>query len=194
MKIGLLFVALSAGLTLGSGCEVVEVEEDAEESQRPPQAADELAAELEPAGVYAGWTYPTSEERPPANCDPGSMVNQFGCSGGWCDNVRLYCVPTGEVTAGATWTSYFSEEGVSYRVCPLRHWMSGISCRGGWCDNVSIECTYYPNVAEPQVCFWTGWISEEGGGTLAFGPGFYARGAQCSGGYCDNMRFYVCQK
>lgn len=193
MRSRLVFVALSAGLTLGSGCEGVEVEEDAaEEPQRQEEAVDEVAAELEPAAIYSGWTYPTSEETPPANCDPGSMVNQVGCSGGWCDNIRLFCVPTGQSTAGATWTPYFSEEGTTYRICPARHWVSGVSCKGGWCDNVSLECTHYPNV-EPKYCYWTGWVSEEGGGTLSFGPGFYARGAQCSGGWCDNLRFYICQ-
>jgi hypothetical protein len=36
-------------------------------------------------------------------------------------------------------------------------------------------------------------VSEEGGGLLSFGYHYYARGMQCSGSYCDNKRFYVCQ-
>jgi len=37
-------------------------------------------------------------------------------------------------------------------------------------------------------------MSEEGGGVLAFGPGYFARGAQCDRSYCDNKRYLVCQR
>jgi hypothetical protein len=155
-------------------------------------APDTFAVDVPPLSTWSGWTPWTSEEYPPVTCDPGSMVAHFGCKGGWCDNVRLYCIPTGLPSSDSHWTSYFSEEGTNFSECEPGYWMSGIACKGGWCDNVSIQCTHYPSITEKD-CFWTGWISEEGDGTLMFGPGFFARGAKCSGGWCDNMRFLVCR-
>lgn len=70
--------------------------------------------------------------------------------------------------------------------------MTGLGCRGRYCDDVSLLCTQFRNVNE-RDCHWTGWISEEGGGKLRFGSGYFARGLDCRGSYCDNKRFYVCK-
>jgi hypothetical protein len=202
MRICQLFVALSAGLMLGVGCEVEQDAVDAEESQQQeerdaeiPETVDEFSAVGEPVGIHAGWTYPTSDERAPADCDPGSMVGGVWCTGGWCDNVSLLCVPTGERTGSSTWTTYFSEEGTNERFCPDGYWVSGLACRGGWCDDVALYCLYYPDVPAPWYfdCRWTGWFSEEDG-KMEFPAGYYARGAACKGRRCDDMRFYICPK
>jgi hypothetical protein len=37
-----------------------------------------------------------------------------------------------------------------------------------------------------------GAISEEGA-ELIFPAGYYAAGLRCTGSYCDNVAFYVCQ-
>jgi hypothetical protein len=173
---------------LAEGAELEAFERDGD----PAGGPDEFTAPNDPVYTYNGWTPWTSDELPPVGCDPGSLVGQFGCSGSWCDNVRLDCVPTGQSAGGSYWTGYFSEEGYNYRLCASGSWMSGIACKGGWCDNVAIQCTSYPGITAKD-CFWTGWISEEGGGTLTFGPGMWARGAQCSGSRCDNMRFMICR-
>lgn len=189
--------ALAAIVALAPACESPDEPASADNEEYagdagPAGAPDEFAAPAEPVFTYNGWTPWTSEEYPPVGCDPGSLVGEFGCSGGWCDNVRLDCVPTGQSAGGSSWTSYFSEEGTNYRQCGEGAWMTGIACKGGWCDDVAIQCTSYPNIAAKD-CYWTGWISEEGGGTLTFGPGFYARGALCGGSRCDNMRFLICR-
>lgn len=189
--------ALVAYLALVPACESPDEPASADNEElagdaSPAGAPDRFAAPAEPVFTYNGWTPWTSEEYPPVGCDPGSLVGEFGCSGGWCDNVRLDCVPTGQSAGGSSWTSYFSEEGTNYRQCAEGAWMTGIACKGGWCDDVAIQCTSYPNITAKD-CYWTGWISEEGGGTLTFGPGFYARGALCGGSRCDNMRFLICR-
>jgi hypothetical protein len=167
------------------------VADEADEAERAG-VDDERHARPAAVATQSGWTPWVSEENPPVSCDPGSLVNQFGCSGSNCDNNRLFCAPTGAAAVGAYWTAYFSEEGDNSRLCADGSWMSGLACRGSYCDNISLLCTGYPALS-PKDCFWTGWISEEGGGTLSFGPSYYARGAQCQGSYCDNKRFYVCR-
>lgn len=184
---------LLAVLAVGAGCDLDDPGDLGEPDAAEVREADALAAEPgPPAATYSGWTPYTSEEGPPIGCDPGSLVSRFGCSGSYCDNVRMYCGPTGATAGVPYWTAYFSEEGTNYRQCASGHWVTGLSCRGRYCDDVSLQCTYYGGLSAHN-CYWTGWISEEGGGTLGFGASYYAVGAQCRGSYCDNKRFLVCQ-
>ena len=170
------------------------------------------------------WTPWVSEE----NSGPPSMCNAwneaavgFGCSGRYCDNVRLLCetMPFNTELDPATdyWTGYFSEEhddveqwqsagwypysDEHYRVCHATSTaglVSGIKCRGSYCDNISVECTqpvkYVGNTRYPVKvtnCSWTAWQSEEQG-SRDFGWNRYITGVECQGSYCDNKRFYVC--
>jgi hypothetical protein len=165
--------------------------DDQEQDNQEQGDEDEDLQSTEQA-VYSGWTFATSEEYPPYGCDGASLVNGVRCTGGYCDNVALYCVPTGGARGGSFWTTYFSEEGVNYRYCAYGQYITAVSCRGGWCDNVALQCTYIANITRGD-CHWTGYISEEYGGTLYFGTGYYAVGARCAGAYCDNMSFYVCR-
>lgn len=144
--------------------------------------------------VYSGWTPWISEENPPITCDGGSLIRRVQCSGSYCDNKRVYCEPTGASAGESYWTPYFSEEPQSYQTCASGYWVTGLACRGRYCDNTALQCSLMYNIsADGAGCYWTGWVSEEGGGNLSFGAGYYMRGAQCSGRYCDNMRFYVCR-
>ncbi len=153
---------------------------------------DDYAFPTEPQAAITGWTPYTSEESPPITCDRDGMVTGVGCSGGYCDNIAMYCEATGKDPQESYWSTYVSEEGTNYRECPGRHWLVGIDCQGAYCDNLSLQCRYFANT-NPSGCFWTDWVSEENGGTLWFGAGFYARAMECNGGYCDNKRFLVCR-
>ncbi|MBK8265079.1 MAG: hypothetical protein IPK80_27580 [Nannocystis sp.] len=152
--------------------------------------------DVAPQEVKSGWTPWTSEEGPPVVCDPGSVLTGFGCSGGKCDNVRLHCTAANVPALHTYWTPYFSEEGGGFGGCPINSRVTGIVCQGGNCDKISLQCTstfsgvYFPKV--PINCWWTGWVSEENGGTLWLNAGWKVRGVQCSGSRCDNKRFQIC--
>jgi hypothetical protein len=72
-------------------------------------------------------------------CD--GIVTGIGCSGSYCDNVRLRCSPfssAGVSTSGCFWTASFSEEQGS-EVFPSDHFYvaTGAQCTGSNCDNMS---------------------------------------------------------
>lgn len=134
-------------------------------------------------------------------------MSGFNCTGWYCDNVRLECHSTRLQIVSRFWTAPISEEnlgtcsavsGVTVRcnnyqqLCGPDGFMSGVACSGAYCDNVSLECVYLRDYRSTG-CYWTPWISEEGGGTLFLPDGYYAAGMECSGAYCDNQRFYACQ-
>jgi hypothetical protein len=169
----------------------------------------------------AYWTNWVSEENggPATYCYTWSEgASGFGCSGSYCDNVRVYCdtLPFGDRLDPSTdyWTRYFSEEdsgigtgysvgwypwdGDNFKVCEPT-WtagiMSGVKCSGRYCDSISIECTVplKSNGTRAYLtnCGWTGWYSEEQG-SVTFGYNRFITGVQCSGSYCDNKSYYVC--
>jgi hypothetical protein len=141
------------------------------------------------------WTGYTSEETPPLTCAYGHAVQGLDCTGGYCDNVALYCTPTGRATGWGTWLPYFSEEG-SYgadegHCAGGDMWMTGLSCSGGYCDNISMLCSQMIGSSTGD-CGWSGWYSEEQAPFYA--PyGYYVKGIECDGGYCDNKRYRYCR-
>ncbi|WAS96032.1 hypothetical protein [Nannocystis punicea] len=139
------------------------------------------------------WTPYISEDTDPAEveCPEGSAVNGVRCHERFCDDISLWCAPTGGSFSDTRWTPHFSEE-ERQGFCPAGHWMTGISCEGGYCDAIALRCGYNP-AAQPQDCHWTGWVSEENGGELRFAAGYFAQAAECEGSNCDNKRFYVCR-
>lgn len=141
-----------------------------------------------PMSALAYTTWAVSEEDPPAACDIGDAIYAARCYGSYCDDTRLYCSQTNWSVSGRSWTSNFSEEGTNWRYCGANQIMSGISCSGSYCDNVSIECSTIPR--SRSSCQWVGPFSEEQGYS-DFG-GKYANGMWCTGRYCDNHYFYVC--
>jgi len=149
---------------------------------------------INPVASAYEWTTWTSEESGPRVCDNDKFVSGFGCSGSYCDNVRLECHNPSTVgnLAARNWLSQVSEEGVNSRFCPYNRYISGISTTGRYSDNINLECAYGSN-QKKNSCYWTGWKSEESGGTLYFPSGYHATGMQCSGSFCDNKRFYICR-
>jgi len=131
-----------------------------------------LAAPTAGAALY--WTSYVSEEggSPLRFCNAwDEAAVGFGCSGRYCDNVRLLCetMPFGTTLDGATdyLSPWFSEEhddvtlvvfdsgywnnefDENYHICQysdVAHGgyaglVSGIRCRGSYCDDISLECT-----------------------------------------------------
>lgn len=165
----------------------------------PPQTAeaagkrlarpDSLAADRRPVAV-TGWTAAVSEETPPATCAGKAAVTGGDCMGGHCDDVQLFCSNTSGTPGNRTWTSWFSEEGSSWRICPGTEWMTGVACRGSWCDDISIECTDLGLTA--KSCMWSrGFGSTD---PIFDAPtGHLVAGVQCLGAYCDKLSYFHCE-
>src|SRR5262245_38786767 len=140
---------------------------------------------------------PISEETPPATCNPGSFVSGIRCTGSYCDNVAISCTPfRGAALGQANWTPWVSEE-QGRRWCPQNHLIAGLACRGRYCDDLSLYCVEVTNMRAVN-CSDTREVSEEQGGTLSFfsdvaGQMVFARSMRCSGSYCDNKSFNVCE-
>jgi len=126
-------------------------------------------------------------------------ITGFRCAGSYCDDMYFDCTPmpsgTGSNASGGRWTSYFSEENPA-QFCStdafglvLNGIVDGIRATGSYSDNVSLHCAAITS-GHFGNCQWTGWMSEEQGHQSFNGK--FAVGAQCSGSYCDNMKFYVC--
>jgi len=155
------------------------------------------------ARVAAESLGPISEETPPAACDVGEFVSDVRCTGGYCDNIEIGCQRlAGAILGRAVWMRWVSEEHGGRRQCPSNSLIAGFACRGGHCDNVSLYCVEVTNLSTPIYCREIGPISEEGGGRLSFfgammgdkaGQKFFASGIRCTGRYCDNKYFTVCE-
>lgn len=153
------------------------------------------------APLLAETLGPISEENPPATCDPGAFVTSIRCTGDYCDNIKIECSHIGGVDMGsASWTPFVSEEGGGRRECPANHYIAGFACNGRYCDNLSLYCVEAMNLTLIG-CSMTSRVSEEDGGKLYLGHGIVdkagqhiaARSVQCTGGYCDNKAFEVCE-
>jgi len=136
--------------------------------------------------------------------DEAAGATRAGCSGRYCDSMRLWC---GALPAGFTRTStniwwsypYVSEEQPAGVSCPVGYVMDGLRATGSYSDNVSIRCS--PTTFPPQGvnCKWMPPFSEENGGTQWFDydPANYAVGVavavKCAGSFCDNMSYYICE-
>lgn len=184
-----------------------------------------LGSVASPADAALYWTPWVSEEGggPATQCNAwNEAAVGFGCSGSYCDNVRLLCetMPFSTTLDSSTdyWTGWFSEEHDSYSTWYSSGWypwanenyrvchntdsqpgiVSGIRCNGSYCDNISIECAQ----AIKNVGFFTwdvgvtncSWSGwySEEQGSVDFGWNRYITGVECSGSRCDNKRFYVC--
>ena len=194
LKSALIVASLSLAGTLALvGCVADATQDD--DDALAGTGAEESVGTAEEAATSNNWTPITSDGLAPLACDSGNLMTNVRCTGRYCDNISTYCHTDGIGVAGAnTWTSYFSDEHGENK-CKADEWVTSISCTGNYCDNVALQCT---KLQSPYVvhnsCMWTGWVSEEYGGQLNFPPGYYMAGAQCSGSFCDNMRFWVCSK
>jgi hypothetical protein len=172
---------------------------------------------LSPASADPGWTPYVSEEgsSPWALCDASTdAAFGFDCSGGFCDNVSLWCdsLPDDLTIVRYHASSWFSEEGDNLRECiapgpaswwsgspPTDRWsgvVTGIRCSGSNCDNLSIECGKAVSVSTSETAvlydcdFWAISLSEESP-PMDFGDRVIT-GARCDGSYCDNVLLTVC--
>jgi hypothetical protein len=140
---------------------------------------------------------PISEETPPATCNPGSFISGIRCTGSYCDNMTISCALfRGAALGRASWAAWVSEE-QGRRECPQNHLIAGLACRGSNCDNVSLYCVEVTNM-QAVNCSSTREVSEEHGGQLSFfsdaaGQRVFARAMKCSGKYCDNKSFDICE-
>ncbi len=176
------------------------------------------------AARAAYWTPWVSDENggPATYCTSwNEAARGVGCSGSYCDNMRLYCdtLPSGITLDPSydTWTSYFSEEwnGITKTVFDSDDWfpyfqsnfqvclpygragiMSGIRCSGSYCDNISLECDRPEHTSDGSTaifssCSWSAQYSDENG-SIDFGPNHWVAGAECFNSYCDRLSYYVC--
>jgi hypothetical protein len=143
----------------------------------------------------------TSDELAPVSCG-NRLVAGITCTGRYCDNIKAICGGPAHQIYQMKWMPFVSEEGNAVTTCALpaffgkadpgTGFVTGFACKGSYCDNVSLQCVSlrdaYPDV---NRCRWTGWISDETG-TVLFPPDNGATKMECSGRYCDNMRFWLC--
>lgn len=189
---------LALGAWFGAACGGVD-ETGLEGSGEPTASKSEA--------IINDWT-PWMSEEPPANfatCGGGDASGATGaqCSGSFCDNMRLYCGP---LPAGFTRTStniwwspnYVSEEQPGGVGCPNDMVLDGIRATGLHSDNISIRCS--PTTFPPQGvnCKWMPFFSEEQGTQFFdYDPMSVAVAVavavKCSGSYCDNLSFFVCE-
>ncbi|MEM7160692.1 MAG: hypothetical protein AAF799_48090 [Myxococcota bacterium] len=137
-----------------------------------------------------GWIEAVSEETPPATCDGNGAAIWVDCMGSNCDDVQMFCGSHSGTPGTRSWTTWFSEEGTSWRICPGTEYVTGIACKGYWCDDVSIECTDLGLSA--QSCWWSSYFKSND--PIFQAPsGHLIAGMQCKGAYCDEMRYFTCE-
>ena len=74
---------------------------------------------------------------------------------------------TGVAGAVSSWTSFFSEEGQNWRVCPLNEGVQAMQASGNFSDNLALGCTPWPfgdlqNDPDSGGSYWSNPFSEEG--------------------------------
>jgi hypothetical protein len=140
-----------------------------------------------------GWTPFTSDEDAISHaiCPAGQVMNGFNCTGSYCDNLQLHCIPMpyGVATTDTYSTNWFSEEYPARGVCGPGYWVTGIRCSGSYCDNIQLVCTRFITPNGGDACSDTFRFSEETGPVVFTDP---VRGAVCFGSYCDDMAFVTC--
>jgi hypothetical protein len=166
-----------------------------------------LATLLAPAAANATtqWLAAFSEEQPAGQFCPGwnERVTRTHCWGAYCDNIELYCAELTGAQGGyddwklSGWTSEESSP-ISCTFSSASDFgaITGMKCTGSYCDNIKVECGHPESGHSLSDCFWTPWVSEEGGGMNYFsGAQTFEKGAravQCGGEYCDSMRYLAC--
>ncbi|HLK90137.1 MAG TPA: hypothetical protein VKZ18_09590 [Polyangia bacterium] len=155
-----------------------------------------------PQASCLGEIGPVSEEswKQSATCAQNNTgITAARCAGSYCDDMYITCAATpggfASSTSSGFWTGFFSDENPAKFCSPdgtsnnINGIVDGIQATGSYADNISVHCAAITS-GHLSNCQWTGWFSEEQG-SKDFG-GKFAVGAQCSGSYCDNMNYYVC--
>lgn len=147
-------------------------------------------------GVCGEWTPPFSDEGGEGSCN--GLVKGFHCTDRYCDNLKLECATGWDVDSqSGQWTHWFTDGSPSTGLwspstglCPQDKFVTKMQCRNRYCDDVRIFCAKVPNSVHSN-CRWRDWQSDESG-PKSFPEGSFMKGARCSGSFCDNMQFYVC--
>jgi len=118
------------------------------------------------------------------------------CSGSHCDNLRLvsyqyrsqYALIYPEDTY---WTDWFSDESPKTAYCRDDMLVNQVQCSGSRCDNKRLLCSkvgagYRVSISNRME---VGFFSEEQGFRYCQ-DGYFLRGMECSGSYCDNVKLY----
>jgi len=166
--------------------------------------AGEISDSTSEALVNQFTPYVSEEQPAGTTCGTdATAATQAGCSGSYCDNMRLFCgtLPAGfaKTGTGAFTATYVSDEQPGGLFCPPGQIIDGIRARGRYADDVSVRCSPATFPTQGVNCKFTPWFSEEGGGNMVFDvnalsyAGAVATGVRCSGSYCDNLSFYVCE-
>ena len=146
---------------------------------------------------WTGWDGGTSSSSifPPEVCEPGDLVSGVRCLSSYCSFLSFRCRERAHTILSRYWTGYFSEESSgngNWHICANEGFVTGFDITGKYGDNIAIECSTLQDYGR-KSCSWSAWHSEEQG-YLYFPYGKYVAGFQCSGSYCDNKRFYICNK
>jgi len=71
-------------------------------------------------------------------CNDKHWMTGISCSGGWCDNIRLYCQDYPDLPVRSCfWSAWISEENGGTLNFPPGYFARGAACDGGNCDNMS---------------------------------------------------------
>jgi hypothetical protein len=148
----------------------------------------------------SGWMPPFTDGLGDVNCPTSQRIEATHCTGRYCDNIELYCGSVSSPYGPIELEIYFSDE-ADAATCSFspendpNNWLvlTGMGCTGDYCDNMHIICRRPASGSTLSSCAWTPWVSEEGGGYNLFWDKS-ARAAQCSGDYCDAMRYLVCDQ
>lgn len=166
------------------------------DDQLDPSGLEKLTNGSNP-NFSTGWSAWTTDGLPPVSCDVGYAISGFQCSGGHCDNMRIYCSLMNSGSSSVGWTSYFSEENSpsSSGDCGwfVQKWMTGLACKGDECDDMSVQCTMFPYLSAGHTCITTNYFSEEGGGTMMLPAGYFAKEMWANGSRSDKLRVYACK-
>jgi len=115
-----------------------------------------------------------------------------GCAGRYCDDMKLESFQRGDanaILASSEWTNWFSEE--SLGMCPDDAVANEMQCGGRYCDNLRLRCGEMApgyHVAG-SIGYESPFFSEEAGwGRCA--DGYFVRGVECAGRYCDELKLH----
>lgn len=88
------------------------------------------------------WSRWFSEESPNSESSKSDFVSGVGCSGRYCDNIRLRLFRSSvlENSESCHWSERFSEERPNQMMCNAGEFVAGLRCTGGYCDNISLYC------------------------------------------------------
>jgi hypothetical protein len=117
--------------------------------------------------------------------------------------MNLYCetMPAGFTPApGNQWwaPNTISEENPAGAGCPAGYTMNAITVTGSYSDNLRIGCIPMNFPPQGVNCKWMPFFSEEQGtqycdyDSLSYAHAV-AVAVKCSGSYCDNLSFFVCE-